>query len=277
MHQRALSQLKIESALRRAVERNELRLHYQPIVELSAGGIVGFEALVRWEHPELGLLQPDAFLGVAEDIGIIPRLGDWVLNEACRQLSEWEGRSALALPLKVNVNLHALQLSRGTLVRSIERILQETGIAGERLNLELTEHAMMQESEGAITVLRRIRELGAGVCLDDFGTGYSSLSYLVRFPVTTLKIDRSFVGTIQRGESMAIIETIRSLARTLSMEVVAEGVETQDQLDTLRSIGCGCAQGYLFSRPLRPEKAEEMLLGAIPWAGYFHSNGQPPG
>jgi diguanylate cyclase (GGDEF)-like protein/PAS domain S-box-containing protein len=265
MHQRAVSQLKIESALRRAVDRGELRLHYQPIVELTGGRIRGFEALVRWEHPELGLLRPDSFLGVAEEIGIIPRLGEWVLAEACRQLREWQGISPAAGTLKINVNLHALQLS-GTLVRSIERTLWDTGLAAESLNLELTEHAMMREAEGAIATLKRIREMGAGVCLDDFGTGYSSLSYLVRFPVTTLKIDRSFVGSIRRpGESVAIVETIRSLARTLNLEVVAEGLETAPQLAALRALDCDCAQGYLFSPPVPPDLAAALVGVLPPW------------
>jgi diguanylate cyclase (GGDEF)-like protein/PAS domain S-box-containing protein len=236
-----VERLQIEEDLRRALERDELRLHYQPVVSLPDGAIVGAEALVRWEHPERGLLAPAAFIAVAEESGLIVPLGTWVLGEACRQAAAWRRT--------VSVNLSARQISHSDVAELLERTLRETGLDPALVELELTESVLMEQA--AMRTLVRLRELGVRLVLDDFGTGYSSLSYLKRFPIDALKIDREFIdGLGAEPEATAIVSAVLSMAQALELDVVAEGVETEAQLAWLRERGCGFAQGYLLGRPV---------------------------
>lgn len=254
MHKRAVGLLKLEHSLRRATERNEFLLHYQPIVSLEGEKTAGFEALVRWNHPERGIVGPYEFIHLAEETGLIFRIGSWTLREAC----EWLARGSPALPdhLTVNVNLSGRQFSQGDLIEEVQRALSETGLSADRLKLEITESVIMENPEMAVDLLRRLKGLGTHLCIDDFGTGYSSLSYLLRFPADTLKIDRSFVNNLGKGgREQDIVGAIVSLARSLDMDVVAEGVETAEQRDILRALGCRYGQGYLFARPLDHEQA----------------------
>ncbi|MDP9120499.1 MAG: EAL domain-containing protein [Acidobacteriota bacterium] len=275
MHQQALARLKLETALRRALDRQEFRLYYQPIVSLGSGHIVGFEALLRWQHPELGLLLPSSFLTAAENSGLILPIGQWVLYEACRQTRAWQQAYPRAQAVHVNVNLHALQFSQRSFVELIENVLRQTGLPPSSLYLELTEHVLMSEPEAAIEALRQLRSLGLGVCIDDFGIGYSSLSYLQRFPVTTLKIDRSFVATIQQhGQGIEIVQSIITLAHTMRLDVIAEGVETPHQMSSLQELGCELTQGFLFSAAVDGTAAGGLLAGPPHWqAQYFPGDG----
>jgi diguanylate cyclase (GGDEF)-like protein/PAS domain S-box-containing protein len=250
MHQKVVATLHLETDLRRAVERNELFLVYQPIVSMRDRSVVGFEALVRWQHPTRGLVSPMDFIPLAEETGLIVPIGLWVLREACRQVAEWTATSTE--PLYVSVNLSSRQLSVPTLVGDIMAVLEEFRLPPSRLKLEITESGLMENTESAAQILRKFREAGILISIDDFGTGYSSLSYLVRFPIDTLKIDRSFVKAMSDGgnDNLELIRAIVTLARNLGMEVVAEGVETEDQRIRLEALGCPLAQGYFFARPL---------------------------
>ncbi len=253
MHQRAVGLLKLEHSLRRATEHNEFVLHYQPIVAIDGGAIAGYEALVRWNHPERGVVGPYEFIHLAEETGLIFRIGGWTLREACRWLTR---TPALPDHLTVAVNLSGRQFSQGGLIEEVETVLFETGLSASRLKLEITESVIMENPEMAVDLLKRLKALGTHLCIDDFGTGYSSLSYLLRFPADTLKIDRSFVTALNRGgRERDIVGAIISLAKSLDMDVVAEGVETADQRDVLKSLGCKYGQGYLFARPLDGERA----------------------
>ncbi|MBK5254570.1 MAG: EAL domain-containing protein [Vicinamibacteria bacterium] len=258
MHQRAVGLLKLEHSLRRAADRNEFVLHYQPIVALSDERTVGFEALLRWNHPERGIVGPYEFMHLVEETGLIFRLGEWTLGEACRWLTE--GAPTLANHLTVNVNLSGRQFSQGDLIEQVETVLSATGLAADRLKLEITESVIMENPEMAVDLLKRLRALGTHLCIDDFGTGYSSLSYLLRFPADTLKIDRSFVGALGKSNrNEDIVGAIVSLARSLDMAVVAEGVETVEQRNMLGALGCQYGQGYLFSRPLDGDRARAFV------------------
>ena len=260
MHARAVTALRLENELRRAVENGEFRLHYQPIVKTETGHVSGFEALVRWEHPERGLVPPGEFIAAAEETDLIIPLGEWVLGEACRQARAWQREFPSDEPLFVSVNLSGKQFTQRHLVELIERTLAETGLAPQCLKLEITETAVMENAETARAMLKRLRDIGVQLGIDDFGTGYSSLSYLHRFPVNTLKVDRSFVGRMDEAdEYREIVRTIVSLAHTLGMSVVAEGVETRGQCAQLAALRCEYSQGYLFSRPLPADKAAEYL------------------
>ena len=258
MHTRAVGLLKLEHSLRRATEHNEFVLHYQPIVSLSDQRPSGFEALVRWNHPERGIVGPFEFIHLAEETGLIFRIGAWTLKEACRWLTD--GKAALPEHLSVNVNLSGRQFSQGDLIEQVQTVLSETGLAANRLKLEITESVIMENPEMAVDLLKRLKALGTHLCIDDFGTGYSSLSYLLRFPADTLKIDRSFVNALGKGgRNEDIVGAIVSLAKSLSMDVVAEGVETVEQRDILRALGCQYGQGYLFSRPLDHARARAFV------------------
>jgi diguanylate cyclase (GGDEF)-like protein len=260
MHAHAISRLQLENDLRRAIERQEFCLHYQPIVKVATGRLYGFEALVRWQHPERGLVSPMEFIPVAEETGLIVPLGRWVLEEACRQVREWQYQSPEYRSLTLSVNLSGKQLNDPKLVQQVKDILLETEFDPRRLKLEITESVIMENAEAATSLLRQLRALGLQLSIDDFGTGYSSLSYLHRFPVTNLKIDRSFVSRMGLGdENLEIVRTIVMLARNLRMEVVAEGIETQEQHAQLKALGCHYGQGYLFSRPLAPEAARAFI------------------
>jgi diguanylate cyclase (GGDEF)-like protein/PAS domain S-box-containing protein len=260
MASRSLERMRLENELRRAIERGELRLYYQPIVRLSDGAAVAFEALLRWPRPDRGMVPPSEFIPVAEEAGLIQPLSDWALGQVCRRLRE--GRIGDVLHL----NLSGRLLGDHGLADRIRTALAETGVQGRQLVLEIAESALMGDPDAATETLDRLKELGVGIAIDDFGTGYSSLSYLQRFPVDSLKIDRSVVAKMgDRGESPEVLRAILNLARDLGIEVIAEGVETEAQLNQLLALGCDQAQGYLFSRPVDRESARALLASPLPW------------
>jgi diguanylate cyclase (GGDEF)-like protein/PAS domain S-box-containing protein len=260
MHARAVSRLKLEGDLRQALERREFEVYYQPIMNLEAGGLSGFEALVRWHHPERGLISPADFIPVAEDTELIIPIGEWVLREACRQVREWQSVYLSDTPLTISVNLSGKQFKQPDLVGQVKQILYQTGLDASCLRLEITESMVMDDAEAATAMLRQLRSLNVQLSIDDFGTGYSSLSYLHRFPVNILKIDRSFVGRMSIDEeSMGIVEIIITLASKLKMDVVAEGIETDEQWQKLKALRCHYGQGYLFSRPVTAEAAAALV------------------
>ena len=269
MHAQAIASLTLENDLRRALERAEFEVHYQPVVEVKKGNVMGFEALVRWHHPTRGLILPGDFIPRAEETGLIVALGRWVLEEACRQMRRWELDFPHDPPMALSVNLSARQLLEGDIGQAVEEILKRTGFDPRNLHLEITESVIMHRPDLVTVVLGRLKDLGIRVSIDDFGTGYSSLSYLHLFPVDTLKIDRSFVNSMNLlGKQRRIVETIVMLARNLGMEVIAEGVEAEDQRLVLDSLGCGMAQGYLFSKAVDAATARTMLAsGVAPRAG----------
>jgi predicted signal transduction protein with EAL and GGDEF domain len=262
MHQHAVKRLQLETDLRRALDRGELRLHYQPIVRLSDHRIVGFEALLRWEHPDQGLLSPAAFLDVAQDAGLLTRIDRWVLAEACSQARDWKPAGAGDPSISVSVNISAQGFGQADIVRQVEQALRESRLDPARLRLEITESAAMADAERARAILGELKALGVRLSLDDFGTGYSSLSYLQRFPVDTLKIDRSFViGMDQNDECRQIVGTILHQARTLKLDVVAEGTETTAQVGYLARLECGFGQGFFFSKPIPADRILAALSG----------------
>jgi predicted signal transduction protein with EAL and GGDEF domain len=262
MHDSAMDVLQVETDLRRAVERDEFYVQYQPIVSLETGRLLGFEALVRWRHPERGVISPAKFIPVAEETGLIATIGQKVLRESCRQLREWQQKYPEAKSLSVSVNLSSKQFTQNDLIQQIRQLLRETGLKPECLHLEITESAVMENTDNAISMLKELRALGVKLSIDDFGTGYSSLSYLHRFPFDTLKVDRSFVGRMEeQSDNAEIVRTILVLAHNLGMDVIAEGVETEEQLALLRKMNCQCGQGYLFSKPADPVVVEKFLTG----------------
>ena len=263
MHTRAVALLQLETDLRWAIERNEFRLYYQPIIRIENQSIIGFEALIRWQHPERGLVAPAEFIPIAEETGWIIPIGRWVLEEACSQLAKWQAEFEGAEPLSMSVNLSGKQFSQTDLIEVVETVIRESGIAPGTLKLEITESAIMEDAQIVTQRLLELRNLGVRLGLDDFGTGYSSLSYLHRFPLDTLKIDRSFVARLlENGENREIVRTIVTLGKNLGMDVVAEGVEEASQLEDLRGLNCQHAQGYLFARPLPADEAIETLRNA---------------
>ena len=263
MHAEALARLHLETDLRRALERGELRVHYQPIVRLETGRITGFEALARWEHPERGLVQPDDFIPLAEDTGLILPIGLWVLTEACRALAGWQRRPG-GEGLTMAVNLSARQFTQPDLVERVARVLRETGVRPGTLELEITESVILQHSMPVLDTLTRLKALGVALHVDDFGTGYSSLSYLHRLPLDALKIDRSFVTGAHTG-SLQIVRTIVAMAHALGVVVVTEGIETAEVLGELRSLNCEYGQGFFFSRPVTPQQVEALLETDARW------------
>ncbi|MEC4985712.1 MAG: EAL domain-containing protein [Oscillatoria sp. PMC 1068.18] len=266
MHSHALQQLQLENDLRQALANQEFLVYYQPIVSLVTGMLTGFEALIRWEHPQRGLVSPVQFIPIAEETKLIVPIGKWVLYEACRSVKNWQEKFPNRQPLKISVNLSVQQLRETDLIEQIDEILAMTKLDGSSLNLELTESMLVENVESAIALMHQLRDRQICLSIDDFGTGYSSLSYLYRFPVNALKIDRSFVNRIgDRGENHEIVETIITLARQLGMEAIAEGVETQQQLTQLKALSCQKAQGYFFSPPLNTKSAEAMLVANIRW------------
>ena len=258
MNEESLERVRIEGALRTALERDEFVLHYQPQVELESGRIVGMEALIRWRHPELGMVPPGRFVPIAEETGLIVQIGAWVMRTACAQNKAWQDAG---LPrLRVAVNLSARQFGASDLIDSLEAALQDTGLAPDCLEIELTESLFMSDVTPAVELLHRMKAIGVKLSIDDFGTGYSSLSYLSRFPIDVLKIDRSFVADITHdANDAAIVSSIIGLAHNLQLSVIAEGVETAEQLAYLRSRGCDEMQGYYFSKPLPADEFERML------------------
>ncbi|HWW67636.1 MAG TPA: EAL domain-containing protein, partial [Solirubrobacterales bacterium] len=260
MRASALRRLEIERELRQGLDRQELTLHYQPVVSLKSGEITGLEALLRWQHPDRGLLDPAEFVSIAEDSGLIEPVGRWVQEHACRQILEWHEQRPDARPFDVSVNLSARQVAHRDLPAIVAEILARTGLDPVHLQLEITESVLVEESATAKSTLEALSEIGVRLVLDDFGTGYSSLAYLNRFPFDALKIDRSFVEALGiEQERTAIIEAIIGMARALSLDVIAEGVENEAQLSELRRLGCDYAQGHLFSRALPPEKVTRLL------------------
>ncbi|HEX3558397.1 MAG TPA: EAL domain-containing protein [Pyrinomonadaceae bacterium] len=261
MHDRAMELLQIETDLRRAITRKEFFLNYQPIVSLETGKVCSFEALVRWRHPERGLVMPSEFVPVAEETGLIIPLGQWVLTEACRQMREWQKFFRVDESVTMSVNLSGRQFSQADLIEQISSALRDAGLRPGCLKLEITESMVAENMDTAIDMLTQLRDLGVGLSMDDFGTGYSSLSYLHRFPIDTLKIDRSFVTQMtDNTENAEIVRTIVTLARSLDMKVIAEGVETREQLRRLGDLECDYGQGYLFSKPVAAAQAVEFLL-----------------
>jgi diguanylate cyclase (GGDEF)-like protein/PAS domain S-box-containing protein len=266
MHDRAVELLELETSLRRALERQEFHLHYQPVVSLSSGQITGAEALLRWKHPERGLVPPMEFIPLAEETGLIVEIGAWVLRGACRQMKEWQER--LGQPqLEIGVNLSSRQFQGPGLVAEVAEVLRATGLAPRSLRLEVTESLLMDKHPNVAQTMTELRAMGVRIDLDDFGTGYSSLSYLHQFPIDTLKIDRSFIHRIGASDdAVEIVNTILALASSLDMEVVAEGVETEQQLQQLRKMHCAYAQGYHLSRPIEASQFETLIGTGRSWA-----------
>ncbi len=259
----ALERLELEVDLRRALERGELRLRYQPVVELATGRVTGAEALLRWEHPDKGAVPPSRFIPIAEETGLILPIERWVLGEACRQGAAWRARYGDGACPTVGMNLSGRHLQHPDLVGEVARALGEAGLEPRGLTLEITESVAMEDGEATVAALRELRGLGVRLAIDDFGTGYSSLAYLHRFPVDVLKIDRSFVDGLRReSEDTAIVRAVVGLAAALRLRVVAEGVETTEQMERLRALGCELGQGYLFAKPLPAEEVEGLLAGA---------------
>jgi diguanylate cyclase (GGDEF)-like protein/PAS domain S-box-containing protein len=259
MHRRAVALLKLETDLRLAVERQEFSVQYQPIMQLGTNQVHGFEALVRWHHPERGLLMPSEFISVAEETGLIIPLGRWVLWEACRQVRIWQEEFPGYESLTLSVNYSGKQFMQSDVIEQIKRVLEETRFDPCLLQLEITESAVIENTRTVTEMILQLRNLGIRLSMDDFGTGYSSLSYLHNFPIHTLKIDRSFISNKGEVGDNEIVRTIIMLARNLGLDVVAEGVETEEQLAYLRSLDCEYAQGFLFSRPLEPDMVESTL------------------
>ena len=245
------ARLQLEIDLRGALERRELALVYQPIMDLPTGEIRGMEALLRWEHPQRGVIYPNDFIGMAEESGLIVPIGLWTLEMACRQFQSWHIANALPSLRSISVNLSGKQLANPDLVRNVQQIIRRTGIAAHHLELELTESVVMGQADHALTMLRQLKTLGVQLAIDDFGTGYSSLSYLHQFPMDTLKVDRSFVSAMNANSRHSeIVRTIIALSQNLAMSVIAEGIETTEQAAALREMGCAYGQGYHFARPL---------------------------
>jgi EAL domain-containing protein (putative c-di-GMP-specific phosphodiesterase class I) len=262
MHDRAVAVLQLENDLRRAIERGELRVQYQPIVALGSGRIVGFEALARWQHRLRGTVAPSEFIPLAEETGVIGSLGRWVMQEACTQMRRLQAKFPREKALTLAVNISGRQVLQPDLVEQIDDTLRATGLDARSLRLEITESVLVENAAAATRCLTRLRQLGLQLCIDDFGTGYSSLSYLHRLPIDLLKIDSSFVRTMGSDEkNRRIVETILLLGRNLGVEVVAEGVETAAQATALHRLGCDFVQGFLFSHPLDIDAAAALVAG----------------
>jgi predicted signal transduction protein with EAL and GGDEF domain len=252
----ALARYRLERELPQALERNEFELFYQPWITFQDGNITGCEALLRWRHPERGMIRPAEFIAIAEDIGMIGRLGDWVLRRACRDAAAWPR------PVRVAVNLSAAQFMTGDLFGTVMEALAASGLPAQLLELEITETLLIDDYEGTLATLHRLRDRGVSVALDDFGTGYSSLTYLRQFPFDRIKIDRTFVAEMTtRADCAAIVMAVASLGRSLGVDITAEGIELQEQLMMLRAAGCTDGQGYLICHPKPMEEIADILLG----------------
>ncbi|WP_414577706.1 EAL domain-containing protein [Anabaena sp. CCY 9402-a] len=261
MHIQALKRLNLESDLRKALERQEFIVYYQPIIDLNNNNLIGVEALVRWQHPTRGFVSPTEFIPVAEETGLIVPLDHWVLQTSCQQLRNWQTQFDSKLALKVSVNLSVQDICKATLVRDVEEILTQVGLDGNCLTLEITESILIENITETIIVLEQLKTLGIQISIDDFGTGYSSLNYLHRLPADTLKIDRSFINQMEEGQrNYQVVKTIITLSNQLGLAVVAEGIETQQQLQRLQQLGCEFGQGYLFSHPLAAHEIETLLI-----------------
>jgi EAL domain-containing protein (putative c-di-GMP-specific phosphodiesterase class I) len=260
MDAQAMERLELETDLRHAVERDELRVHYQPIVDLESGRLCEVEALIRWQHPERGMIPPLQFIPLAEETGLIIPIGRWILAEAARQTRQWQEEHPSLPPLTLSVNLSARQLQHPRLIEEISEVLAETGLDPASLRLEITESVVMEDAESTSVTLLRLKQLGIELAIDDFGTGYSSLSYLNRFSVDAVKIDRSFVSQIGTSSRDAtIIRAIIALSKSLQLSVTAEGIESTEQLQQLRELGCNRGQGYLLAKPQPPAAIPDLL------------------
>jgi diguanylate cyclase (GGDEF)-like protein len=258
MRDRAVARLRLDTDLRRAIERRDFQLYYQPIVSLQHGRIAGFEALLRWPHWDRGLVYPADFIPAAEETGLILPMGWWALREACRQLAIWHERFPADAPLTMAVNLSGKQFVQSDLLGHIQSILMDTGVPASSLKLEITESTIIENTEAVIALLLQLKALGIQIAIDDFGTGYSSLSYLHRLPIDSLKIDKSFVSCLTE-DSGEIVRAIVGLAHNLKLDVIAEGVESIQQLEQLRGLGCEFGQGFLFSKPVEGVEVDALL------------------
>jgi EAL domain-containing protein (putative c-di-GMP-specific phosphodiesterase class I) len=265
LHAAALERLGLITDLRRAFDRHELEVHYQPIIDLTTERIKGVEALARWRHPERGLVPPLTFIPLAEETGLISQLGLWVLREACQTVRAWQdGQAPGEEPLNLSVNLSARQVQDPLLPEQVSQVLREVGLHPSTLTLEITEGLLLRDAEATQARLQALKGLGIKLALDDFGTGYSSLAYLQRFPIDVLKIDKSFVDRVTVGvEASALVQTIVTLSDTLQMRTVAEGIEQPEQAERLRALGCGGGQGYYFARPLTSDRLTELLNESV--------------
>ncbi len=268
LHDRAITRLQLETDMRRGIEREEFLIYYQPISCLETGKLAGFEALARWKHPTRGIVPPGEFIPVAEETGTIIPLGTWILKQACQQMQLWHEKYPHQSSLQISVNLSGKQLREPSLLEKIDSILQETGLSGKNLKLEITESSLIENMEVATQTLLDIKSREIKLSMDDFGTGYSSLSYLHRFPVDVLKVDRSFVQDIQTNKgNYAIVKAIITLAHVLEMEVIAEGIEDTYQINQLKLLNCEYGQGYYFAKPLNQQQAEELIANSSKWEG----------
>lgn len=266
MHTDALERLRLETDLRRAVEAGEFLLHYQPVVSLRTGRVTGLEALIRWQHPERGLVHPADFIPIAEETGLIVPIGKWVLLEACERIKAWQVAYPRKEPLTMGVNLSVKQFAQPDLIDQIKTAIETTGVAPRSLQLEITESSIIDKGRAAISILSRIRELGPQVYLDDFGTGYSSLSYLHGLPIDAIKIDRAFVSSMDTDDkNLRLVRTILTLAEIVGVRAEAEGISTSEQLRELRALNCEQGQGYLFSAPITRDAVEEVLAANPVW------------
>jgi EAL domain-containing protein (putative c-di-GMP-specific phosphodiesterase class I) len=263
MNQHAREQHSIESGIRRALHEHEFVLHYQPKIDLRSGTVVGAEALIRWQKPGHGWIYPAQFIPVAEDTGLIVPLSKWVLGEACRQTRAWQ--TAGLPPIRMSVNMSPIDFRQRDFVAGVERVLEQTGLAPDWLEIEITEGVLMQNVETTMVALNRLKALGTRLAIDDFGTGYSSLSYLRRFPIDVLKIDQSFIrGLCNDSNDAALVSAIISLGRSLGLNVIAEGIETAEQLAFLKAHDCEEGQGYFFSKALPADDFAHWLASAAP-------------
>ncbi|WP_178377778.1 putative bifunctional diguanylate cyclase/phosphodiesterase [Clostridium sp. N3C] len=261
IQKKIMKNLKLENDLKHALERNELILYYQPIVSLKTDKIIGFEALVRWNHPELGIISPTDFIPIAEETGLIIPIGKWILQEACKQVSLWQKNYKNTKSLFVNVNMSAMQLNQSDIVEQIAEVLRETKVSPNNLSIEITESSLITDVIKSQTVLEQMRNLGINIQIDDFGTGYSSLSYLQRFPFNVIKVDKSFIQQLDsNNKNHSVVKSIILMAHELNMKVTVEGIETAGQLTRLKNLGCEHGQGYYFSKPLNKDDAEKLLL-----------------
>jgi len=261
MNERSVRQLKLESQIRNAIEQDEFQLHYQPKLSLQTGDVVGVEALIRWQHAELGSVSPDTFIPVAERTGLIEPIGKWVLSTACQQILAWS--EAKIMPPLMAINLSPVELRSESIAEDILKTIADAGIEPHQLELEITETALMKDVDHSAELLRILRGRGIHISVDDFGTGYSSLSYLKRFSIDTLKIDRSFIRELSiNPDDIAVVAAIIAMSHRLGVRVIAEGVETEAQLACLRSLRCDNVQGYLFAKPMPADEAEAWLRSA---------------
>ncbi|NJM51267.1 MAG: bifunctional diguanylate cyclase/phosphodiesterase [Sphingomonadales bacterium] len=259
----------LETDLRRAIQRGELELHYQPLMDLENGSINGFEALARWEHPDLGFISPVDFIPVAEESGLIVPLGRWALQEAARTIADWDSRADHELPFKISVNMSAVQMLRDDVTEAVAEAITGAGISGDRMTIELTESAFVDDPDGAKRILESLKALDTNLAMDDFGTGYSNLAYLQKLPIDVLKIDRSFIAEMLTDrDKQAIVSTVLSLANALGMKTTAEGIETAEISDVLKTLGCSVGQGYYYARPLTNDAAYSFLEASRAAATY---------